>query len=392
MHRVEYLLWLKHMGIASQGKIMEAIEYFSSPEEIYNADTEALTECGMFNQKEIAYLEKKDVSFVTEEIERCNRERCYLVDYYSRFYPEALRSVPEPPLILYVKGSREVLNSSGAVTIAGSRSSDAYGISVAQSLAGAFALNGEVIVSGMAHGVDSAAALGAVNSGGKAIGVLCCGMDVDYPKGSAAMREKIIASGGAVITEFEMGTAAQSGYFHIRNRIMAGLSQLTVIVQAGEKSGALITAKKAKEYSRRLAAVPNPIDSVASLGVNALIADGAEMIYDIDGYVSRYADDKTKSLAEAEKEKQEAKNRAAEEETRRKEEKAKKSSGKKAVSAGNTESDNMMELISLLKDGPLSQSELAEKSGRSIKWINSTLIILEVSGKVKLLPDGRYGL
>lgn len=122
------------MGIASGGKLLEAIEYFSSPEEIYNADKEALTECGMFNEKEIAYLEKKDMSFVAGEIERCNRERCYLVDYYSKFYPKALREIPEPPLMLYVKGSREALMKADMVTVAGSRSSDAYGVSVATSI------------------------------------------------------------------------------------------------------------------------------------------------------------------------------------------------------------------------------------------------------------------
>lgn len=382
MHRVEYLLWLKHMGIASQGKLMHAIEYFSSPEEIYNADAEALKECGMFNEKEIAYILKKDMSFVEAEIERCNRERCYLVDYYSKFYPKALREIPEPPLVLYVKGSREALNKSDAVTIAGSRASDAYGISVSQGLAAAFASKGESVVSGMAHGVDSAAATGAVNAGGTAIGILCCGIDVDYPKGGQSLRDRIIAAGGAVITEFEMGTAPQSGYFHIRNRLMAGMSRLTVIVQAGEKSGALITARKAAEYSRLVAAVPNPIDSVASAGVNALIADGADVIYDIDKYVTEYTDGKRKKRAEGD----EVPEQKAEQKPKI------KKSEKKAVSDGNTESDNMLELIGYLKDEPLLPSELAEKSGRSMKWINSTLIILEVSGKVKLLPDGRYGL
>ncbi len=384
MHRAEYLLWLKHMGIASQGKLMHAIEYFSSPEEIYNADAEALKECGMFNEKETAYILKKDMSFVEAEIERCNRERCYLVDYYSKFYPKALREIPEPPLVLYVKGSREALNKSDAVTIAGSRASDAYGISVSQNLAAAFAAKGESVVSGMALGVDSAAATGAVNAGGTAIGILCCGIDVDYPKGSQSLRDRITASGGAVITEFEMGTAPQAGYFHIRNRLMAGMSRLTVIVQAGEKSGALITARKAAEYSRSVAAVPNPIDSVSSAGVNALIADGADIIYDIDKYVTEYTDGKRKRTAESDEvpeQKEEPKPKPKE-----------RKSAKKAVSDGNTESDNMMELISYLGEEPLLPAELAEKSGRSMKWINSTLIILEVSGKVKLLPDGRYGL
>lgn len=381
MHRAEYLLWLKHIGISSAGKLLPAIEYFSSPEEIYNADKEALLECAMFSEKEIAYLLAKDMSFVSEEIERCNKERCYLVDYYSKYYPQALRELTDPPLILYVKGNREVLTKGSFVTVAGSREADAYGISQAGEISSAFASAGFCVVSGMAHGIDSAAASAAVNSGGKAIGVLCSGMDVDYPKDSAALRKKIIASGGAVITEFEMGTVPQAGYFHIRNRIMAALSPLTVIVQAGEKSGAMITARLAKEYKNKVAAVPNPIDSKSARGVNSLIAEGAQVIYDIPLFVSEYLRDVKEEKAPDEKVTE-----------KKPEPTVKKAPSKRAVSEGNTESDNMMEITKLLKDGPLTSEEIAEKSKRSIKWVNSTLIILEVSGRVKLMPDGRYGL
>lgn len=385
MHRAEYILWLKNMGLSSAGKLLPAIEYFSSPEEIYNADREAIEECGMFNEREIEYLFKKDMSFVKEEIERCNKERCYLVDYFSKFYPEALKDIPEPPLMLYVKGNREALKYKNAVTVVGSRSATGYGISVAGELSSELAAGGITIVSGMAHGIDSAAATGAFSASGRVIGVLCSGIDVDYPADSASMREKIISSGGAVITEFPMGTPPQAGYFHIRNRIMAGLSELTAVVEAGEKSGALLTAKLAKKYSRRVAAVPNPIDSVSGKGANMLIADGAEMILDVGGFAAGYIGELSE---EKEKEEKEEKEPYEVKEVAPKI----KASGKKAVSDGNTESDNMMELTVHLKNGPLFAEELAEKSGRNIKWVNSTLIILEVSGKVKRLGDGRYSL
>ena len=186
---------------------------------------------------------------------------------------------------------------------------------------------------------------------------------MDSPKDSGPLREKIIASGGAVISEFEMGTVPQAGYFHIRNRIMAALSPLTVIVQAGEKSGAMITARLAKELNKRVAAVPNPIDSPSARGVNSLIAEGAEVIYDVPLFVSEYLG--------------EVKNENKEPETEKKPlPEVKKAPSKRAVSEGNTESDNMMELTKLLKDGPLSAEKIAEKSKRSIKWVNSTLIIL----------------
>ena len=376
MHRVEYLLWLKHMGISSNGKFLDAIEYFSSPEELYSADKEAYTECGMFNDKEIEYLLNKDTSFVTAEVERCNRERVYLVDYFSKAYPESLREIPEPPLVLYVAGDRSVLNSP-SVTIVGSRKADSYGMNVCRDLASNFAQAGYTVVSGMAQGIDQSASLGALAAGGKTIGVLCCGIDVDYPSGSGDFKNKIIAGGGAVISEFEFGTPALSGYFPVRNRIMAGLSPLTVMVQAGEKSGALITAHLAMEYGKSVAAVPGRIDIEETKGCLALIKEGATMITDTEEFVSEF-------IASAPKKEEVKKEEPVKE--------VKKTSGKTAVRQGENESDNMLELLNLLKEGPMTPSDLAEKSKRPFKWVASTLIILEVSGKVKMLPDGKYSV
>lgn len=376
MHRVEYLIWLKHMGISSNAKFLPALEYFSSPEELYAGDREAYEECGMFNEKEIEYLLNKDTAFVKEEIERCNAKRIYLVDYYSKAYPEALRKIPEPPLILYVAGDRSVLNTP-SVTMVGSRRADSYGITLAQEIAAGFSGAGFTVVSGLAEGIDSSSAIGAINAGGKTIGVLCAGMDVDYPKGSRDFKNKIIKSGGAVISEFEFGTPALSGYFPIRNRIMAGLSDLTVVVQAGEKSGAIITARHALSYGKKVAAVPGRVDIEESRGCFNLIEEGATMLWDIPLFISDYADNYSKAMEEKEIP----------------EEKPKvKSSGKSAVRSGENESDNMIELCNLLKNGPKSPDELSEISGRSVKWVSSSLIILEVSGKVKMLPDGKYSV
>ncbi len=377
MHRVEYLLWLKHMGISSNAKFLPALEYFSSPEELYNADREAYEECGMFSEKEIEYLLNKDMTFAKEEIERCNAKRIYLVDYYSKAYPKALREIPEPPLILYVAGDRSVLNSP-SVTMVGSRKADSYGITMAQEIASNFAGGGFSVVSGIAEGIDTSAILGAINGGGKAISVLCTGMDVDYPKGRGDFKNKIIKEGGAVISEFEFGTPALTGYFTVRNRILAGLSDLTVVVQAGEKSGALITARHALAYGKTVAAVPGRVDIEESRGCFALIEEGASMLYDIPSFLRDYIENYVK--------KEEV------EEIKKEEPVIKKSPSKSAVKEGEGQSGNMIELITLLKERPMSIEELSEKSQRSVKWVSSSLIILEVSGKVKMLPDGKYSV
>lgn len=378
MHRVEYLIWMRNIGLSSWGKLLSAIEYFSSPEEIYNAKRSDYEECGMFNEKEIDALSDKDTSFVEREVALCNKERCYLIDYFSKFYPESLKSIPEPPLLLYVKGDREIL-SQKSVTIAGSRTSDSYGIDVAQSIASAVVSKGYNVVSGMAHGIDTASALGALNSKGKVLGILCSGLDVDYPSDSKPLKDKILSGGGALISEFPLGWEAKGNFFHIRNRIMAALSDATVIVQAGGKSGAMMTAKKALEYKRELWAVPNPITSPLSSGVNSLIEDGAKILLDIPSFQEKLASFKMADGESFDK--------------TEKEEKIKiKPSGKSAVSFGNTESDNMIDILKYLNDGEKTAEEIADLSGKNLKWINSTLIILEVSGKIKGLPGGKYGL
>ncbi|MDP4133107.1 MAG: hypothetical protein Q8882_03750, partial [Bacillota bacterium] len=111
MHRVYYLLWLKHMGLSSNSKFLEALDYFGSPEELFEADREAYEESSMFNVKELNYLCLKDTSWVEKEIELCNKNRVYLVDYYSKYYPPLLRKTPEPPLVLYVLGDKSCLTS-----------------------------------------------------------------------------------------------------------------------------------------------------------------------------------------------------------------------------------------------------------------------------------------
>ncbi len=381
MHRVEYLLWLRNMGRSSGSKFLDALEYFSSPEALYNATDEELSECGMFTEEEKRYLLKKDMRPVAEEIERCNKTQTYLVDYYSRTYPTHLRDLSDPPPVLYVRGNKAAL-SSPCVTVVGSRRADSYGLSVAQEIGAALSLHQLSVVSGMAQGIDQAAAVGALRSGGRAIGVLCCGVDVDYPSGSESLREKILSQGGAIVSEFPFGTTARSGYFPMRNRLMAALSAATCVVQAGAKSGALLTARAARELGRRLYAVPGRIDLEESRGANALLSEGACMVTDPSAFAMELAE-RIKSGAAAD---------AVEEMPMEKQTSVRQPSGKKAVSDGQTESDNMVALYALLKHGPATLEALAEQSGRSVKWVASTLVIAEVSGKVSVNADGLWQL
>ncbi|MDP4133605.1 MAG: DNA-protecting protein DprA, partial [Bacillota bacterium] len=336
-----------------------------------------------------------------KEIELCNKNRVYLVDYYSKYYPPLLRKTPEPPLVLYVLGDKSCLTSD-PVALVGCRLCDSYGLTVAQDLGREFATKGYSIVSGMAVGIDSASMLGAINAGGKVIGVLGCGPDIDYPQESAMLRNKILSGAGALISEYEFGTPPLSSNFPFRNRILSGMSHLTVMVQGTIKSGALITARLSAEQGRETASVPGPINSPLSGGTNLLIADGITPVISIDGFVEDFANDHpvkdSLALHQAEKE-----INVPEEKIEPKESKEPKEnietkenivSGNREVKKTNKseskESDNMSELLKVLKEAPATIDELCKKTGRDSKWISSTLIILEVSGKVKSMPGGSY--
>ena len=186
-------------------------------------------------------------------------------------YPRALLDHPLPPPVLYVRGE---LPQAPQVAIVGSRRMDRYGREAAELFAGGLARAGVVVVSGFALGVDQAAHRACLAAGGKTIAVLGCGVDVSYPRASRKLADDIAAH-GAVVSEFPMGVEPRAWHFPVRNRVIAALSQGTIVVQAKVKSGSLITAHLALELGREVWAVPGGIFDVLSMGTNGLIYDGA---------------------------------------------------------------------------------------------------------------------
>lgn len=191
-------------------------------------------------------------------------------------YPALLAEIPDPPARLWVRGDAplEVLERT-AVAIVGARACSAYGRSVARLLAAEAAAAGAVVISGLARGVDGEAHRGALASGGRTVAVLGCGIDRDYPAAHAELARAIVAGGGLVVSEYEPGVEPAPWRFPARNRIIAGLAPATVVVEARERSGALITADFALEDGRDVLAVPGEITSSLSAGTNALLRLGA---------------------------------------------------------------------------------------------------------------------
>jgi len=195
-------------------------------------------------------------------------------------YPVALTTIIDPPPVLWVRGLIDSLNRH-AVAIVGARAASPYGLSVAERLASDLALAGLVIVSGMARGVDSAAHRGALAVGGTTIAVLGSGVDVIYPPEHAQLARDIAAA-GAVVSELVPGTLPLPQFFPLRNRIISGLCRAVVVIEAGEKSGSLITAKMALEQGRDVLAVPGNVLSGRNRGAHGLLRDGAKIVESAD--------------------------------------------------------------------------------------------------------------
>ena len=195
-------------------------------------------------------------------------------------YPDQLRLIPQPPERLYCIGDTELLKLPMAAVI-GSRKCSEYGKKTAMAIGTSVGIAGAAVVSGMAKGIDSFGHLGALKAGGKTIAVLGCGADVCYPAENRKLYEQI-AGEGLVISEYPPGTPPMPFRFPLRNRIIAGLSSVVTVVEAGRDSGALITATLAAELGREVYAVPGNITSMWSLGTNKLIADGAMPVVTVD--------------------------------------------------------------------------------------------------------------
>jgi len=215
---------------------------------------------------------RKDYS---SELKSLQDSSVALVTLADDDYPSNLRNLPDHPPVLFVRGKLEAQDAR-AVALVGTRNASPYGRSVAQSLARDLAKNQVTIVSGLARGIDSCAHEGALEADGRTIGVMACGIDVPYPRESQPLVRRIVErNSGAVVSEFPPGHPPMPRNFAQRNRLISGLALGVVVVEAPEKSGALITANWAAEQDRQVFAVPGSINSLYSRGCHALIRDGA---------------------------------------------------------------------------------------------------------------------
>ena len=274
--------WIALKSIAGVGNITfpALVDEFGSLPAIFAAPVSKLSETpGISQNIATAISGFKGWDKVKVELEFLSKNDINIITYQDELYPVKLMNIYDRPPFLYVRGN---LNKDDTnIAIVGSRLASTYGKYITERISRELALKGLSIVSGMARGIDSVAHRGALTAHGRTIAVLGSGLDVIYPPENKKLYADIIQN-GAVISEFPLGTPPRSANFPTRNRIISGMSYGVVIVEAGEKSGSLITARLALEQGREVFAVPGSIDAAGSRGTNKLIKQGAKLIENTD--------------------------------------------------------------------------------------------------------------
>ena len=284
---LKYWVWLSELkGLRNQTRLA-LLRRFGDPESIFYADADELLLTDGVERSQLKLLENHDLAPADRILADCQRLDIRLLTLSDAAYPGRLKNIYDPPALLYCKGRLPLLDDLLCVAVVGTRDCTPYGVACAEKLGFGLASGGAAVVSGLAKGIDAAAIRGALRAGGVTVGVVGNGLDVYYPYESRYLYEDV-ASAGILLSEYPPGTEPASGHFPVRNRIISGLSLAAWVVEAPEKSGALITAATALEQGRDVFAVPGPIDAPASVGCNCLIRDGAGLVSDASDILREY--------------------------------------------------------------------------------------------------------
>ncbi len=282
-----YWVWMTEQLGAGNKHIMRLVDSFGSAYEVYNATEEELVRSETLTDDMAHRLADKSLERAHQIIDYCAMNSIGILAYPDPNYPNRLKTMQDPPGVLYYKGTVPRFDEKLCIGVVGTRKMSDYGKRAAYKIAYELASAGAIIVSGMALGIDSVAATGALVADGMTVAVLGCGIDVVYPTQHGKLK-RTIENRGLVITEFSPGTRPLGTNFPIRNRIISGLCQGTLVVEADDKSGAMITAKHALGQGRGIFAVPGNIDESNSMGTNSLIKTGALSVTSADDILSVY--------------------------------------------------------------------------------------------------------
>ena len=363
--------WLALISIDGIGPVSfhRLVKKFGTPGGVLAADPGGLAEAGGISSETAGKICKfEGWKEIDRQISTCDTKKIDIICFSDSRYPALLKEITDPPPLIFSKGDLGAARST-AVAIVGSRYPSDYGQKTARDLAGSLAGIGCTVVSGFARGIDSMAHRGALEAGGRTIGVLGCGVDRIYPPENVKLYSEVIEN-GAIISEFPAGTPPDPGNFPRRNRIISGMSHGVVVVEASLNSGSLITAKWALEQGREVFAVPGNVVSYRSKGTNKLIKDGARLVEtfsdileELGPKIGRDVADKLKISV------------------------GKAGGGDRPDFAGLDE--NERKVMTFLSDDSLHMDEILTMSGFAIGTLSSLLVGLELKGLI-VQAGGRY--
>jgi DNA processing protein len=337
-------------------RFKKLLDHFGSAERAWQAPADALAQAGLppkALENLLAIRKQDDLDQVWERITQQNIQVMTLLDDH---YPSLLKEIAIPPPVLYIRGMLEE-GDRWSVAIVGTRRMTTYGHQVTQVQAAHLAANKVTVVSGLARGVDAVAHKAALDAGGRTIAVLGSGVDVIYPSEHRKLAEEII-SNGAIISDYAPGTPPEGVNFPPRNRIISGLSLAIIVVEAGERSGALITANFAAEQGREVYAVPGNIDRVQSKGTNALIRQGARPLLNKEEVLDDLRLNQVPAYRQAQ--------------------------------LFLPEDGVEAELYDLVKNEPLHIDEICSQSTISVDRVTASLVMMELKGLVRQVENMSY--
>ncbi|MDO8507776.1 MAG: DNA-processing protein DprA [bacterium] len=305
----------------------------------------------VFVEKLLKERQAIDPDVLVESLQRLDIKALTILDDN---YPKLLKEIFSPPVVLYYRGNIDVL-SAPSIAVVGSRKITTYGKNATEKIVSGLAQAGYVVVSGMALGVDTFVHETTLLEQGKTVAVLGCGLDKPYPVTNTNLFKKIIESGGVVISEYMPGKPPLKQHFPARNRIISGLSQGILVVEANIRSGALITARDALEQNRDVFAIPGPIFGESSSGTNKLLKMGANLITEAEDIFEFYGH-----------------------------------TAKNGTVKSKPSNENEAAVFGILEDGEKHIDEIIKGSGKESQLIISTLTLMEIKGKVKNLGGMVY--
>jgi DNA processing protein len=330
-------------------RLRALLDAFGSVEAAWTANAEALNGVGLDRRSIQNLVEQRSKLDLVAELARVQKAGIELLTWDDPRYPARLGAINDPPPVLYVRGELR-LEDDFAVAVVGTRSLSNYGREAARTLASGLAEAGVTIVSGLARGIDAVAHRAALDAGGRTIAVLGSGIDVIYPWENRKLAADLIER-GALMSEYALGTQPDASNFPPRNRIVSGLSRGVVVIEAGEKSGALITARFAADQGREVFAVPGSIFARNSAGVNRLIRDGATPVTSINDILEALNLKSVEAHVEAQM----------------------------LFPADATEAS----LLDQLTDDPIHVDELSRTAGLPVAVVTSTMALMELKGLVR---------